>query len=57
MNISAHVEIRGRVVKSPKRILGVASAYPNGGTSEQPVRKMNTSLNVGDQVGLSAYYV
>ena len=54
MNISAHVDTRGRVVKSLKRIFGVASAYPNGGTSEQPVRKMNTSLKVGDPLGLSA---
>ena len=53
MNISAHMDTLGRVVKSLKRFLGVALAYPDGGTSEQPVRKMNTSLKVGDSVGLS----
>ena len=55
MNIRAHLDTQGRVVRSLNWILGEVSAYPNGGTSEQPVRKMNTSLKVGDPVGLCAY--
>ena len=48
VRIRAQVDTFGNVVVSLKRMVGVASAYPKGGTSAQPVKKMNTSLKVGD---------
>ena len=53
VNVNAHVDTLGRVVTELKRIFGYTSVYPNGGTSEQPVRKMSTSSKVGDLWGLS----
>lgn len=47
MKVNEHVDTLGRAVVSLKQMLGKEPGKPNGGTSEHPVRKINTSFTVG----------
>lgn len=47
VKVNVHVETLGSTAESLKEILGWEPGKPNGGTSEHPVRKINTSFILG----------